>query len=1296
MHTRYFRVALVSLLFLSPLFGASPSVLTGDTLPFECDVTHRNSIDDPIERDYFVFSAVDDERIHITFANVTPAGPNFGVVWRLLKSDGTSATECGDASGAARDCGRLRASESPYRVEVSDFQSNDTGAYLIHLQRLAAAVACENIPLACSVTYPGTIDSQVDTDLLSFSVMDGERVNITFANSVPAGPNFGVVWRLLKGDGAPASPCGDVSGAARDCGPLPASGNPYRIEVSDFQFNGSGAYLFHLQRLTAGAACPLLPLNCDVTVTRALESPVDTDLHSFSVADGERVSITFANSTPAQPNFGVVWRLLKGDGTPASVCGDVSGAARDCGALPASGNPYRIEISDFQFNAAGNYLLHLQRLTAAAACDNLPLLCGVTSPGLIDSVIDTDLHSFSVPEGERVNINFSNGTPAGPNFGVVWRLLKGDGTPASTCGEVSGTNRDCGPLPASGNPYRVEFFDFQYNGAGAYSVVVNFLTTGCPAITFSPNPWTVAVGTNGRMTVFINNPQTTDTVVMLLSSNPGIAKVPATVTIPPNRNSASFEVMGISAGSATLTATLPPNLGSPTATAMVTVFNPGVAQIELIPPAPTTNDQVRAGISGSWPNSCTPLNPEVTTAGNEIRITTTNAGQGCTQVTTGWSHLKEIGQLQAGDYSVIVSFNGAEIGRRNFSVTPPANLRTVRVVSVNASPGSTVNVPIELTAIGDENALGFTLSFDRSVLSNPQAALGTDAPGAALNQNSSQAEQGRFGVTLSLPAGQRFAAGARRALVVSFTVAAGAMTLSEIGFADQPIVREVAGVRAEFLSTAFVAGKVVIPGYEADVMPRPDVNNVVTMADWVQVGRFAAALDATVSDGEYQRADCAPRLANDGGALVRGNGLLTVADWVQAGRYAAGLDPATPAGGSSGRATFAPVLAAEFGGTGSDAVSNVAARLVRAVRLSSGPGQNIVFSIELEAQGSENALGFSINFDPGRWRFVSMVAGGDATGAAFNTNDRQAAAGQVGLALALATGQAWPAGIRRLAVFTFSPVSSGLDAATISFSDQPVTREAVDIRANALPTAWAPSAVTSVSAASFRGPELASETLAAAFGSNLAMGTEVASNIPLPTALAGASIKVRDSAGKEALSSLLFASPVQINYQIPPAMAPGPATVSVIGGNDTFAIGTVTIATISPGLFSANADGQGIAAAVVLRVKADGTQIFEPVARFDSSQNKFVAVPIDLGQESDQVFLIPFGTGFRFRNALSAVTVRISGVDAPVLYAGEAPGFVGLDQLNVRLSRELVGRAEVDVVLTVEGKTANVVQVNIK
>ncbi|MGH9844828.1 MAG: hypothetical protein ACREEM_39430, partial [Blastocatellia bacterium] len=55
-----------------------------------------------------------------------------------------------------------------------------------------------------------------------------------------------------------------------------------------------------------------------------------------------------------------------------------------------------------------------------------------------------------------------------------------------------------------------------------------------------------------------------------------------------------------------------------------------------------------------------------------------------------------------------------------------------------------------------------------------------------------------------------------------------------------------------------------------------------------------------------------------------------------------------------------------------------------------------------------------------------------------------------------------------------------------------------------------------------------------------------------------------------------------------------------------------------------------------------------------------------------------------------------NGVDAQVTFAGAQGGFAGLDQVNVRLSRSLIGRGEVDVALTVDGQAANTVKVCIK
>jgi uncharacterized protein (TIGR03437 family) len=177
---------------------------------------------------------------------------------------------------------------------------------------------------------------------------------------------------------------------------------------------------------------------------------------------------------------------------------------------------------------------------------------------------------------------------------------------------------------------------------------------------------------------------------------------------------------------------------------------------------------------------------------------------------------------------------------------------------------------------------------------------------------------------------------------------------------------------------------------------------------------------------------------------------------------------------------------------------------------------------------------------------------------------------------------------------------------------------------------------------------------------------------------------------------LFFVSPTQVNYQIPPGTASGAATVTITSGDGTVSTGLALVNAVAPSLFTANGNGQGVAAALALRIKADGSQSYEPVAQFDTAQNKFIARPLDLGPETDQVYLVLFGTGIRFRNSLSTAIGAIGGAYAEVSFAGASPDFVGLDQINVRVPRSLAGRGEIDVLLTVEAQMANAVRVNIR
>lgn len=235
---------------------------------------------------------------------------------------------------------------------------------------------------------------------------------------------------------------------------------------------------------------------------------------------------------------------------------------------------------------------------------------------------------------------------------------------------------------------------------------------------------------------------------------------------------------------------------------------------------------------------------------------------------------------------------------------------------------------------------------------------------------------------------------------------------------------------------------------------------------------------------------------------------------------------------------------------------------------------------------------------------------------------------------------------------------------------------------------------TNASAASFALVRGAAEAIISVFGVELATTTVSATMLPLPTTLAGTTVKVRDSLGAERNAPLFFVSPNQINYLVPQGTALGAATAIITSGNNKISVASLDVQIVAPGLFTANATGQGAPAGLLLRI-SNGQQTFEPLSELQAGNT--VPRPINFGPAGDQVFLVLFGTGMRGLTSLFSASASLGGVNLPVLFIGAQSEFVGVDQVNLGpLPRSLAGRGNVNLVLTVEGQTANMVQLNIQ
>jgi uncharacterized protein (TIGR03437 family) len=230
-----------------------------------------------------------------------------------------------------------------------------------------------------------------------------------------------------------------------------------------------------------------------------------------------------------------------------------------------------------------------------------------------------------------------------------------------------------------------------------------------------------------------------------------------------------------------------------------------------------------------------------------------------------------------------------------------------------------------------------------------------------------------------------------------------------------------------------------------------------------------------------------------------------------------------------------------------------------------------------------------------------------------------------------------------------------------------------------------------VHGANFRGGGLAPGQITSVFGSAFSESVEAAQAIPLPLALAGVSVRVKDGAGVEREAELFFVSPGQINFEVPENSAPGAGTLTVHFSDGSEATVPVPIVAVNPGLFAAAGTGEGPAAAAAVRVAPNSTQTPVPVTAFSDGQHR--TVPISAGGGQDPVILLLFGTGIR---GASSIQAFIDGQPAPVTgYAAQAE-FVGLDQVNVQIPDALEGAGVVEVYLVVDGLRTNPVTIEIE
>lgn len=235
---------------------------------------------------------------------------------------------------------------------------------------------------------------------------------------------------------------------------------------------------------------------------------------------------------------------------------------------------------------------------------------------------------------------------------------------------------------------------------------------------------------------------------------------------------------------------------------------------------------------------------------------------------------------------------------------------------------------------------------------------------------------------------------------------------------------------------------------------------------------------------------------------------------------------------------------------------------------------------------------------------------------------------------------------------------------------------------------------TSANAASYATGGLAAASIASAFGSGLASATASATNLPLPTVLAGTSINVVDSVGVSRPAPLFYVSPTQINYEIPEGTATNAASISItrVAGATTV---QQSIVAVAPGIFSAG----GLAAAQVFTYNPGSSTPVVTSTLQVNAQGQLAPAPIEVGSGVTQVYLILYGTGIRnHQNPVTATLSNEVGALSPLTasYAGPQGVYAGEDQINILLPQSLQGFGLATMTLTADGQNTNPIQIQIQ
>ncbi len=255
--------------------------------------------------------------------------------------------------------------------------------------------------------------------------------------------------------------------------------------------------------------------------------------------------------------------------------------------------------------------------------------------------------------------------------------------------------------------------------------------------------------------------------------------------------------------------------------------------------------------------------------------------------------------------------------------------------------------------------------------------------------------------------------------------------------------------------------------------------------------------------------------------------------------------------------------------------------------------------------------------------------------------------------------------------------------------------------------AWAQAPVVLqgaiVNAASFRPASdpngaLAPGTIAAVFGANLGGNLIAASTVPLSTTINDTSVTF--AAGSQSFKApLYYTSSGQISVQVPFEVPNGTVTAFVTKGGQSSTPINVSIAAVSPAIFTLDASGKGqgiVTNALTGSFAAPTGSIPGRDAQPVKAGDFLVIWSNGLGAVNNQPATGAGGPSGPLADTKQPVTVTLAGRTIPAAFSGLVPTLVGLYQVNIQVPTGIVANSAVPLTITVGGVTSNQVTIAVQ